>query len=360
MRLVRDEALRRQIIACIREEQSPLSQPAVQPSSRAEHCNRLPSRESQVRRQHLICGRWQRQRRLAQQLCQRLCQPLNSVPSDPLLPRAAIAVAKGAQRSLEQWKEKLDWVQVRFDGFAIALLASAALSDELCRHFQHASAQLQRELGVGRPVCWRLALAHLPELRLLPICARLEEQVNHVASLFCSLLCHCVVLDEREEPLGVNKFLRAATPLKVLQREGHWELLKQDHGYHLGRVHKQRLLTRLGKVDEPQRVAHVDQDIAAVEVAVLVHAEGLVVGQPGRVCGLQQTLKLLKQAHEGLARVFVAPHSRVAVVDQAVLELLCLKAVYLRVPVLCEPAGLRLQHLADAAIQQRRRIVTLC
>eukprot|EP00964_Phaeocystis_antarctica_P039988 scaffold22842_cov65-Phaeocystis_antarctica.AAC.7 len=82
---------------------------------------------------------------------------------------------------------------------------------------------------------------------------------------------------------GVNELLRAATPPKVLQREGHWELLKQDHGHHFGRVHKQSLLSGLGKVDEPQRVAHVDQDVAAVEVAVLVHAEGLVLCQPGRI-----------------------------------------------------------------------------
>ena len=84
-------------------------------------------------------------------------------------------VAKGAQRSLEQWKEKLDGVQVFFCGFFKALLASAALSKELHRYLQHARAQLQRELGVGRPVSWRLVFAHLPELRLLPICAGLEE-----------------------------------------------------------------------------------------------------------------------------------------------------------------------------------------
>eukprot|EP00964_Phaeocystis_antarctica_P001033 scaffold591_cov65-Phaeocystis_antarctica.AAC.5 len=200
----------------------------------------------------------ERQRRLAQQLRQRFRQPLSGVPSDPLLPRAAIAIAKGAQRSLEQWKEKLGGVQVLVNG--VALLASAAIHDELRRHFQHARAQLQRELGVGRP------------LRLLPICAGLEEHVDHVASLFRSLLCHCVVFDEQEEPpeaaicchplhkcrlglafrskarqsfglvlaraQGINKFLRAATPLKVVQREGHWELLEQDHGHHLGRVHK--------------------------------------------------------------------------------------------------------------------------
>eukprot|EP00964_Phaeocystis_antarctica_P076990 scaffold47693_cov67-Phaeocystis_antarctica.AAC.4 len=129
--------------------------------------------------------------------------------------------------------------------------------------------------------------------------------------------------------LGVNELLRAATPPKVFQREGHWELLKQDHGHHLGRVHKQGLLARLGKVDEPQRVAHVDQDVSAVKVAVLVHAEGLVICQPGQIAGLDQTLELLDQDYECLARVFVAPHSRVAVVDKAVLELLCLKTIYL-------------------------------
>eukprot|EP00964_Phaeocystis_antarctica_P076989 scaffold47693_cov67-Phaeocystis_antarctica.AAC.3 len=96
----------------------------------------------------------------------------------------------------------MDGVQIRFSGFAIALLALAALSDELCRHLQHASAQLQRDLGVSRPLCWRLALAHLPELRLLIICAGLDEQINHTACLFRSLLCHCVVFDEREEPLA--------------------------------------------------------------------------------------------------------------------------------------------------------------
>eukprot|EP00964_Phaeocystis_antarctica_P074217 scaffold45582_cov70-Phaeocystis_antarctica.AAC.1 len=315
--------------------------------------------------------------RLAKQLRQSYCQPLSSVPSDPFLPRAAIAVAKGAQRSLEQWNEKLDGVQVFFHGFAVALLASTALSDELRRHFQHASAQLQRELGVSWPVYWRLAFAHLPELRLRTVCTGLEEQVDHVASLLRSLLCHCVVVDEQEKPLvhiicchplhkgrlgiarrskarqscglvlartqGVNKLPRATTPPKVLQREGHWELLEQDHGHHLGRIHKQSLLACLGKVDEPQRVTHINQDVAAVEVAVLMHAQGLVVRQPRVVSGLQQTLKLLKQAHEGLARVFVAPHSRVAVVDQAVLEFLCVAA-----------------HLADAAVQHRGRRVPLC
>eukprot|EP00964_Phaeocystis_antarctica_P104362 scaffold69491_cov72-Phaeocystis_antarctica.AAC.2 len=270
--------------------------------------------------EHPISGRGKRQRRLAKHLGQRFRQPPSGVPSDPLLPRAAITVAKGAQRSLEQWKEKLDGVQVRFHGFAIALFAPAALSDELRRHLQHASAQLQRELGVGRPGCWRLAFSHLPELIMVPICAGLDEQVNHVARLLCSLLCHCVVIYEREEPLkalvaaicchllhkcrlgitrrskrrqsfglllagaqGVSKLLRAATPLEVIQRKGHWELLKQDHGHHLRCVHEQSLLARLGKVDEPQRVAHVDQDIAAVEVAVLVSAEGLVLCQPGLI-----------------------------------------------------------------------------
>eukprot|EP00964_Phaeocystis_antarctica_P084490 scaffold53217_cov71-Phaeocystis_antarctica.AAC.6 len=43
-------------------------------------------------------------------------------------------------------------------------------------------------------------------------------------------------------------------------------------------------------------------------------------------CMRRGALELLDQAHEGLARVFVAPHSRVAVVDQAVLEFLCVAA----------------------------------
>eukprot|EP00964_Phaeocystis_antarctica_P001796 scaffold934_cov69-Phaeocystis_antarctica.AAC.4 len=62
---------------------------------------------------------------------------------------------------------------------------------------------------------------------------------------------------------------------------------------------------------------------------MLVHEEGLVICQPGRICGLEQALELLEQAYEGLARVFVAPHSRVAVVDQAVLEFLCVAALNL-------------------------------
>eukprot|EP00964_Phaeocystis_antarctica_P118564 scaffold82349_cov62-Phaeocystis_antarctica.AAC.2 len=162
---VRDEVLRRWLFVCTCEEQSPLPQPTVQSSSRVDDCNRLPSHESQLLlRQYLICGHWQRQGRLAQQRCQRLCQLLNSVPSHLFLPRAAIAVAKSAQRALEQWKEEMDGVKVLLNGFSIALLASAAVRNELRRHLQHASTQLQRELGVGRPVCWRLAFAHLPEL----------------------------------------------------------------------------------------------------------------------------------------------------------------------------------------------------
>eukprot|EP00964_Phaeocystis_antarctica_P039987 scaffold22842_cov65-Phaeocystis_antarctica.AAC.6 len=114
---------------------------------------------------------------------------------------AAIAVAKSAQRSLEQWKKKLDGVHVRYNGVTIALLASAAVHDQLRCHLQHPSAQLQRELGVGWPVWWRFAFAYLPELRLHTVCAGIEEQINHVASFFRSLLCHCVVFDEREKPL---------------------------------------------------------------------------------------------------------------------------------------------------------------
>eukprot|EP00964_Phaeocystis_antarctica_P018238 scaffold10099_cov66-Phaeocystis_antarctica.AAC.1 len=125
---------------------------------------------------------------------------------------------------------------------------------------------------------------------------------------------------------------RPAIPMAVGVRPS--PRAEAEHGHHLGRVHKQRLLARLGKVDEPQRVAHVDQDVAAVEVAML-----------------------LDQAHEGLARVFVTPHSRVAVVDQAMLEYLC--SLVLAVD-LCEPAGSRVEHRVDATVQQQRRLVTLC
>eukprot|EP00964_Phaeocystis_antarctica_P103962 scaffold69169_cov66-Phaeocystis_antarctica.AAC.5 len=169
---------------CIREEQLPLTQPTVQPSSCVEHCDRLPSHESQLCRRHPICGRRQRKRRLAKQLRQRFRQPLNGVPSNPLLPRAAIAVAESPLQLLRQGLVRVD-----------------------CSPRPAPSSLSARESTAAARV-WRMSASQLaagvrssPELRLLTICAGLEEQVDHVASLLRSLLCHCVVFDEREEPL---------------------------------------------------------------------------------------------------------------------------------------------------------------
>ena len=57
--------------------------------------------------------------------------------------------------------------------------------------------------------------------------------------------------------------------------------VREAYGEHLGRIDKRVAKAGLSKVNEPQRAAHVDEDVARIQIAVLLGEQGLPPARDG-------------------------------------------------------------------------------